>query len=357
VADTLVVADAERLRLVLETFSRLDDIRWQDAGNYNPLNYSHDDLTPDEKLLTHWLCYIADRQTAFRRVWDVGAYVISDLVRRYTREPQTDVRSLLYRYLPDRKAGLRLACDLHRADERLRRYRIEKSPVEFSSRYMPEDLVLMYRTLRVLDAVGGRSLSRYIAASISESGDRRGCIRSIASALDDLTYSAGGTVSATEFESALERVDGEAARFSRRPDVDRPLLGRKRLWCSLRDYLKSPDFNAQFAAGLTSAGIPDPETWDRRHPTLVAALVALELPGDVWNNAPIFRQGLFNPYVRRVPRTWDMPRTIRRIYELLIRDRPLRFYPEQLDVTFDFVLLCCKPLMGYWRWKDWESRG
>jgi hypothetical protein len=56
---------------------------------------------------------------------------------------------------------------------------------------------------------------------------------------------------------------------------------------------------------------------------------ALELPGDVWNNAPVFRSGLFGPYLGNEPGTWDMPRTIRRVYEIVSEEQPVRFYPEQ----------------------------
>ena len=37
-----------------------------------------------------------------------------------------------------------------------------------------------------------------------------------------------------------------------------------------------------------------------------------------------------------------MPQTIRRAYELLSKDHDLQFYPEQLDVTFDFVPRMCE---------------
>lgn len=340
---TLMIRDPEKLKLILQTFSALDHIRWHDARNYNPLNYSHDDLTPDEKLLTHWLCYITDRQTRFQRVWDVGGYVISDLVRAYTHEHHRDTREILLSYIAQEDGRLSLVCKLGRSDERLRRYGITQSPVRFASRYMPDDLVLMYRTLRILDAVAGRKLSGYIAAVIGGDDDHRRCIRRMASALDQLTYLAGRAVRADRFMEALDGTDTEVSAFVITPQEARGMFGRKRLWCSLRDYLKSPDFNTQFVAALASAQIPGPERWRQGTRALTDALSALELPGDVWNNAPVFREGLFSPYLEREPRAWDMPRTIRTIYELLMQRGPIGFYPEQLDVTFDFVPKMCEP--------------
>jgi hypothetical protein len=130
------------------------------------------------------------------------------------------------------------------------------------------------------------------------------------------------------------------------PDKNKAsLFGRKRLWCSLRDYLKSPEFNDVFVAALTDAGAENPAKWARVTPELKAALVALELPGDVWNNWPVFRQGLFAPCLQNEPASWDMPRTIRRVHELLSEGGSLDFYPEQLDVTFDFVPRMCEAQM------------
>lgn len=86
--------------------------------------------------------------------------------------------------------------------------------------------------------------------------------------------------------------------------------------CSLRDYLKSPEFNPLFVEALEEKGASDTHRWKRSNPAIKAELHALELPGDTWNNAEIFRQGLFSPYVTTDKKTWDMPRTIRKIYEM-----------------------------------------
>jgi hypothetical protein len=56
------IKSQERLAAVLEAFSALDDVRWRTAANYNLINYCATDLTADEKLLSHWLCYVADRR-------------------------------------------------------------------------------------------------------------------------------------------------------------------------------------------------------------------------------------------------------------------------------------------------------
>jgi len=329
------------MRLILESFSQFDDMRWEQPANYNLINYCSEDLSSEEKLLTHWLCYITDRQTDFRRIWEVGGYVISHLVRAYVRENEQDVHSLLRHYYIRSNGKLALQCCSEGDNARLKRYGITVGEVRFTSRYMPEDILLMYRTLRILDICSGRSLSRFIGEAIDEHDDQSLSIRRVAVALNALTYGASGTVSAKQFDARIRGVDSEVHTF---PSLDpqQQLFERKRLWCSLRDYLKSPEFNPLLVEGLRRAGFARADEWQRTAPSLKKALRALELPGDVWNNSRVFRQGLFSPYLRNERKSWDMPRTIRAICELLPPSEDPRFYPEQLDVTFDFVPRMCE---------------
>lgn len=44
------------------------------------INFYSNDLDDDTKILTHWLCYIADRQMSYKLVWAVGGFVISELI-------------------------------------------------------------------------------------------------------------------------------------------------------------------------------------------------------------------------------------------------------------------------------------
>ena len=127
------------MRLILESFSQFDDMRWEQPANYNLINYCSEDLSSEEKLLTHWLCYITDRQTDFRRIWEVGGYVISHLVRAYVRENEQDVHSLLRHYYIRSNGKLALQCCSEGDNARLKRYGITVGEVRFTSRYMPED--------------------------------------------------------------------------------------------------------------------------------------------------------------------------------------------------------------------------
>jgi len=338
---SLEVTDIQRVRLILETFSCLDDIRWKETSNYNLINYCCNDLTSDEKLLTHYLCYITDRQMPFMRIWDIGGYVISHLVRVYTREKKRDVLNLLYNYIQRDENNISLKCTLITNNVRIMNYGITGTLVSFASRYMPEDLVLIYRTLEILSKVSKRSILQYIIKATNGENNLRQSIKKIVSALDELTYVSGCRVKADKFDTKMKSVAKEVTAFVFDINPDKVLFNRKRLWCSLRDYLKSPEFNNIFINGLKELNVTNVEQWDRKNPELIKALDVLELPGDVWNNSEIFRKGLFSPYLRNVNKSWDMPRTVREIYVYINNLREINFYPEQLDVTFDFVPRMC----------------
>jgi len=350
------ITDPDRMRQILRVFSLLDAIRWKETGNYGLINYCASDLTPDEKILTHWMCYITDRQMPFRRVFDIGGYVLSHLSREYTRGGG-GVRELLSGRVQSvegqGKLRVSLACGLEGTNQRLRRYGFSGERVRFASRYMPDDIVLIFRTLALLDALSGRSLARFIAEAGAGVGDRRLGIQRVASALDRLTYSATRARSARnlwpEIDKMAEQVNKEVAEFRE----DRALslekwckpaehFGNKRLWCYLRDLLKSPEFNEAFVKALERAGVADATSWRRDTPVLLGALGVMQLPGDVWNNRGVFRHGLFAPYLRDLRSSWDMPRTVRKIHDILSEEGPPGFYPEQLDVTFDFVPRMCE---------------
>src|SRR4030042_2223701 len=64
----------------------IDKARWGNKENYNLINFYDTNLSNDVKILTHWLCYIADRQMAFERVWNVGGFVFSEIADQITKK-------------------------------------------------------------------------------------------------------------------------------------------------------------------------------------------------------------------------------------------------------------------------------
>ncbi|MFO7957388.1 MAG: hypothetical protein R6X33_09835 [Candidatus Brocadiia bacterium] len=339
------VTGPAKLKVILETFASLDEARWRSKPGRTLVNFCQDGLSSGEKLLVHWLAYITDRRTPFRRIWELGGYVLSHLVRAYVSASATNVRDVFDNYLRKADGRFLLECQLEEPNQRLERYGVYEGPVQFASRYMPEDAALIFRTLAVLDSVAGRSMGRFVGQTVEPGLAFDEAILSVARGLDELTYCVGGALSTSELERRLQKEVVRAAEFHLGAAHEIPHFRRKRLWAALRDYLKRPELNTYFVDALREAEVPGADRWDGSNPELVGALHVLELPGDVWNNAETFRTGLFSPYLIGERKSWDMPRTIREVYDRLAAEDEIGFYPEQLDVTFDFVPRMCEQQM------------
>lgn len=348
----LLIKDPDKLARVLSIFSELDRVRWSHTTNYNLINHCTDDLTPDEKLLSHWLCYITDRQTAFERVWEVGGYVLSHLVRSFTRDGKTPAQTMLdHLRAPTEKSGLRLECPLATPSTRLAHYDIYRSPVEFASRFMPSDTISIYRTLIILDAVAQRNFTRFMYQAVQGQSDQLAAVRRLAVALHFLTYAQVGKVAAedlsgriasmpTDIQPQIAAYQANTGTFLTSQEKEFKPHEKKRLWCSIRDYLKSPEFNTYLVDAMKAVAPSEATRWRKDTAPLRTALAVIELPGDVWNNNRIFRDGLFTPSLGTIPKTWNMPQTVRAIHDMMPAGKT-NFYPEQLDVTFDFVPRMC----------------
>jgi len=111
---------------------------------------------------------------------------------------------------------------------------------------------------------------------------------------------------------------------------------KKRLWCCIRDYKKGL-YNRIFNEAIKEVVPGDDKllkTWNN------LPMDQIELPGDVWNNSPLFRDNLLANVLdfSNTPKSWKMPKIIREVYK---KEEVQGFYPEQFDVTFDFVPRMC----------------
>ncbi|HEC61038.1 MAG TPA: hypothetical protein ENI27_02160, partial [bacterium] len=81
----------QRFNEIFEIMSFYDDFRWANNDNYNLINFFKTDLGEDTKILTHWLCYVTDRQMPFKIIWDVGGFVISELIYQIKESKTLDL--------------------------------------------------------------------------------------------------------------------------------------------------------------------------------------------------------------------------------------------------------------------------
>ena len=105
--------------------------------------------------------------------------------------------------------------------------------------------------------------------------------------------------------------------------------GKKRVWCCVRDYLKSPEFRDYFLNALSNVkdNIRLMKIWkDKR------SVLGLELPGDTWNMNSVF--------VNKLVKNNINIKSDKFCKELRENLSP-PYYPELLDFSFDFVPRMC----------------
>jgi len=326
------IKDENALIKIFKTISWLDSRRWKTAENYNFINFFRGGLTNCEKILAHWICYITDRQMPFETVWEKGGYVFSELVYEYSRNglPPQQTLNKYYEKYQDEKGKERF------------RFKSTHNDVTFASRYVTYDYQNILQTLEVLDYQKyKRNIVAYIIDIMQRFRGKDDLLVRVACGLYLLTYqldrrkanSEKFIINNDEFERKLKKFKKTSTN------------GKKRLWCCIRDYKKGL-YNEIFKNAIKEVAPNNAEelidVWDK------LPMDQIELPGDVWNNSPLFKDNLFANVLEidSIPKSWKMSQIIRELYNQLKGSEEINgFYPEQFDVTFDFVpRMCSKKL-------------
>ncbi len=336
----LKIKDETALIKIFKTISWLDYWRWNvgdnnNYNNYNSINFSKSDLTNCEKILTHWICYITDRQMPFETVWDEGGYVFSEIVYEYSRNgsPPQQILDKHYEKYKDNKG------------EEKSRFKSTTNNKVFAPRYGTDDYQSILQTLDVLDKPEyKRNIIAYIIDIIRRFRDREDLLVRVACGLHLLTYQLDGKKANSE---KIIEILNNNEEFEKRLSAFKKTStrGKKRLWCCIRDYKKGP-YHQTFNSAIKEVVPEDAEELTRKWESL--PMSQIELPGDVWNNSPLFRDNLFANVIDidSIPKKWRMPDVVRDLYNQLKGNKDLNdFYPEQFDITFDFVpRMCSKKL-------------
>jgi hypothetical protein len=309
-----------KLPPVVDRFVRvvtwLDDARWR--GSEDPFcNPVYDSLSASQKLLVHWLCYITNRQRPFRQVWEDGGFVFSVIMAEYPRlvGPSGGVRQFLQRHQTAGKGEL--PAYYAKCGER---------EVTYTPRY-GDDHESIERTLEILRHYDGNLatfISHFIAGFRAESEG----LRRLAHSLDVLSYRL--EIPLDEARTLLQSDAALARHFGHWKRSSTEL--HKRLWASLRDYRKP---GSPFCSYLET---------EVQWPDTGFDLDQLELSGDVWNRR--FSQRLVGRMASKVELRGSPARaskTARRLFDQIARlDPDTTFYPERLDVSFDFAPRMCQ---------------
>ena len=354
----------DKLDKIFEIVSFYDDCRWARKENYNLINFYKDGLDDDTKLLTHWLCYIADRQMGYERIWDIGGFVFSELADNFKKvatpeglfpllNPNLEISFIRKDEIdPKRKkepysftgkiSPNKLIADNYPDD-------IENDRVVFKSRYLPSDYYNIRYTLDLLYEYE-KSLSCFIAKAYhTHKKDKDRLIQRILFSLYLLTY-----YYEENGQPSYENIKKQNINIKNRTKNVKAILNssdlfqdkfndfvkvkifqQKRAWCSLRDFLKSPEFKGYFKnAMINSKYLTEYEIDELLSDNM---LHQLELPGDVWNNNSKFRKCVFKD-TDYANKTENFNILLRKYHDA---NPGMQAYPEQFDITFDFVPRMC----------------
>lgn len=322
----IVIKNKEALIKIFKTISWLDKQRWDKENNYNFINFFRTDLTNAEMILTHWICYITDRQMPFEIIWDKGGKVFSELVYDYTRKEI---------FLNDYFEEYELKGISH--------YRFKSTNEVFASRYVLKDKNNINQTLEILkDEKYNRNIIVFIAEILKIYFNQEDLLLRVACGLYLLTYQS--KMNYNEIKTLISDNDKFEAKLKEFKNSS--TYNKKRLWCCIRDYKKGY-YKTVFTEAIKD-NYPKNEANNLINKWKELPMDQIELPGDVWNNNPIFRDNLFKNIIEldNIPKTWNMPKIVKDLYNDLKTDNNISdFYPEQFDVTFDFVPRMCSNKM------------
>jgi hypothetical protein len=353
---------------IFKIISFYDDVRWSNNDNYSSINFFSNHLSNDSILLTHWLCYIADRQMPFERIWDVGGFVFSELVYNFT----------------ERKIDLSLLLDSNKADSFIRptlknnkrgytfqgyhtlpeeqRNKMEEygfkpgECIHFTSRYYPSDYFSILATFDLLQHYGN-SLVKFIYIHLDQCSNPDECIYRIMFALYLLTYYDIGQPQKESIQNFSENIfkikkrtlevleilnnpNGSLYKNRFNKFVKSTVFYQKRAWCAFRDFLKSPDFRTNFIAAIKKDTPVYSLLFNPDDSPKEEILLQFELPGDVWNNNSKFRKCILEGSKYEKSKT-SLNKILRKFYNE--HKNVLKgAYPEQFDISFDFVPRMCE---------------
>jgi len=221
------IKNEDALIKIWKVISWLDRQRWNPENLRNYVNFFQEDLSSCEKVLTHWVCYITDRQMPFELIWDKGGYVFSEMVHEYSRSqlPLQEILDNHYEKYYDN------------ADREHYRFRTSND-VTFSSRYVTDDYQAINQTLDVLDHPAyKRNIAAYIIEALEKFKSEEDLLLRVACALHLLTYQLDQKKANPE--KAIQGVN-DCQKFDKKLTIFKrtSISDKKRLWCCIRDYKK-----------------------------------------------------------------------------------------------------------------------
>jgi len=326
---------------LLQKVKWIDKMRWESETHKNLISQDIiKTLSPDQRILVHWLCYITDRQKPFEDVWKNGSVLFAVLIKEFCKSGYQNIWNAIHK------------------DEESNKWYFYFKGYKYSSRFITTDILSIFLTFLFLSikrynknkvkyiSDGFNDKCKYLSKQIdpvnliaflfhllayhnvknfTKDEVKNLNIKSFIDKVEEIVDENIGVLSSNNFE--LELCEFYKNRF----------FGKKRTWCCVRDYLKNKEFNGYFVAGLKellARGVLMEMFSNKKY----KYLNYLELPGDVWNVNDDFIKNLVTPNMGTLKYS-NIPRSLR---EALKSDT---VYPEQFDFSFDFVpRMCSHPI-------------
>ena len=311
---------------IFKVISWLDEKRWKEEIRRPDIFVEevleNKELLPTQKILIHWLIYITDRGKRADILWEKSTPKIKELVIKYF----------------DKKISKKeYAIELFENWEKEEKNKIPA---------FPSDLESIKRTLLILLDYD-KDIIHFITRKLSEwsmNYPENYCPR-VAFSLYLLSYKDVGSLAR---EKKLREFSQD--ELNKKMDVAKEILNddakfekefrkwysgnerwHKRIWAALRDYKKHRLIQGTFTEGIRENA--NRNVWKKDFTE------QLELPGDIWNTR--FFEKCIKPIAETIGvNENNAPKVVRILWEKIKFMCP-ETYPEQFDITFDFVPRMC----------------
>ena len=277
----------------------------------------YESLGTEQLALAFWLTYIYNYQVPASRVWNKCFPIMAYASEKFHEGTPAD--EILESILRDN--GKKLVHP-ERGIEFKHRFASSRDKAKNPNHSLRKTLETI-EELHRRNMLRKPSLLEYIFHFIDEDEH---WVRTLAKALYALTYDASSyNYSLFQDPSKLK-------------DYQEKYKGHKRLWAALSDYLTGYLHKRIDAWAQENVKDKRASTW-RDAPTKPEVLQQLELPGDRWNEEFFSR---IRPLLPEDLKKLRHARIIaRKLFEKLPQEYKRRFYPIQLDTSFDLARNMC----------------
>lgn len=372
--------EKDNLINVFKIANFIDSARWGKDNEAVLIDYESLYLEPDQKILSHWLCYITDRRTDYRSVWDKGGKIFPYFVYSFYEKKN-------FEFLKPSTNTDDLFGFFYKKDED--KYFFKYGEIEYTPTLIPAEYKSILRTFIILSK-HDYSLTTYLRNLLDVIETKFESVKSILEKIKIAFYYLSYFDIGQPTKKCLEELYNSYTKELETDILEKNLSSiinkkngklekhSKRLYCCIRDYLKHHEYKNGFKDILKSLKIKEYiyEMVNGKDVVRYDILKELEIPGDVWNNKPEFREcilkasGISNKYNEEKMKSKNIGFIIRKEFDSLMEKlkeneppEKLDFkpYPEQFDFSFDFVPRMCDVkkcemcLFGQLQQKDNES--